>query len=270
MRLQDKVAVVTGGANGIGKATVRALAAEGAAVVIADFDRQRSAQLVEELGGAGKTVVYEFCDLTDSGSVKQMIEATIARFGRVDILANIAGGSGLSPFYKTPAGQAQKWTEDIPEAEWDNTIAINLTAPFYTLKHALPYMKKAGRGTIVNFSSVGADHGFADSSFAYAAYAAAKAGIIGFTHQLARELGPFGITANCVSPGAVTSERMQERWEKDPRWREESDRTLRDVVPLRRRASTDEVAACVVFLASADASYVSGITLDVNGGRYMR
>lgn len=270
MRLTGKVAIVTGGANGIGKASVRALAREGATVVIADIDRPRSTALVDELAAAGRTISYEYCDLTDTNSVKLMLGAVIARHGRIDVLVNCAGGSGMSAFYQTEEGRRQRWTEEIPEAEWENTFALNLTAPFYCVKHALPYMKNMGRGTIINFSSVGADLGHGDASFAYTAYAAAKAGITGFTHHLAKELGRFGITVNCVCPGAVTSERMAQRWEKDPAWREESDRRMRDLVPLGRRGTPEEVAAAVVFLASDDASYLSGVTLDVNGGMYMR
>lgn len=270
MKLANKVTIVTGGANGIGKATVRALAREGAAVVIADLDRVRSTALVNELAAAGQAVAAEFCDLTDSNSVRQLIESVIARHGRIDVLVNCAGGSGMSSYYKTKAGQQQRWTEEIPEAEWENTFALNLTAPFYCVKHALPFMKKAGQGTIINFSSVGADLGHSDSSFAYAAYAAAKAGVTGFTRHLAKELGRFGLTCNCVCPGAVNSERMLQRWETDPVWKEESDRRVKGEVPLQRRGTPEEVAAAVVFLASDDAAYLSGVTLDVNGGMYMR
>ncbi len=270
MKLKDRVAIVTGGASGLGRASVRALSVEGASVVIADIDRTRSEALAAELSDAGRAVIFQYCDLTDTKSVKRMIEATIARFGRLDILVNCAGGSGTSPFYQTEEGGRQRWTEEIPEREWENTLNLNLTAPFYCVKHALPHMKKAGRGTIINFSSVGADIGHGDASFAYAAYAAAKAGITGFTRQLARELGRFGITVNCVSPGSILSERMVRRLETNPEWKEQSERQIKDRVPLGRPGVPEEVAAAVAFLASDDAAYVSGITLDVNGAMYMR
>lgn len=270
MKLRDRVAIVTGGASGIGQASVRTLAAEGAVVMIGDIDRARSEALATELSAAGHTVVCQCCDLTDPEDVRRLIEATIAGFGRLDILVNCAGGSGTSPFYKTEEGSRQRWTEEIPEREWENTLALNLAAPFYCIKYALAYMKKAGKGTIINFSSVGADVGHNDSSFAYAAYAAAKAGITGLTRHLARELGPFGITVNCVCPGTILSERMARRFETDEVWRQLSEQHVKDQVPLRRLGAPDEVAAAVAFLASDDAAYISGVTLDVNGGMYMR
>jgi len=268
MRLADRVAIVTGGANGIGRATVRRLAEEGASVVAVDIDRPRLEGLAAELNALGRRVVPVYCDLTDAASVKEMVDLAMATFGRIDILANVAGGSGMTPFYKTEEGRKQKWTEEIRESEWDATVAFNMTAPFLCIKYTLPIMKKQGSGRIINFSSAGADIGHQDSSFAYAAYAAAKAGITGLTRQLAVEVGPFGITANCVCPGAVLSERMQARFDTD--WKDRKDEFAKQACPLRRMGSVDELAAAVAFLASDDASYVNGITLDVNGGRYMR
>ncbi|MHB1134981.1 MAG: SDR family NAD(P)-dependent oxidoreductase [Chloroflexota bacterium] len=270
MRLQDRVAIITGGANGIGRASVRLFAQEGAAVAIADLDRARAEELVAELAATGARVAYEHCDLTNSQSVKAMVEAVLARFGRIDVLVNCAGGSGLSAYYKTEEGRAQKWTEETPEHEWEATLALNLTAPFYCIKHALPHMKQQGRGTIVNFGSIGAFTGQPNASFGYAPYAAAKAGINGLTRQLAKELGPFGITVNCIAPGAVLSERMLARWQTDPHWKEEGDRRVQQQTPLRRRAAPEEVAAAVLFLATDEAAFITGATLDVNGGSYMR
>lgn len=267
MRLEGKTAIVTGGANGIGRATVKTFVREGARVAVADLDEPRMASLVEELGAA---VLPVRCDLTDSGSVKAMVATTLAAFGRLDILVNCAGGSGMSPFYKTDEGKALRWTEEIPEREWDASLDLNLKAVFLCCKHALPAMKQQGSGRIVNFSSIAHQVGRPDSTFAYAAYAAAKAGVTGLTRHLAAELGQFGITVNCVCPGSVLSERMVERYTNDPVWKETSERTLRQLTPLGRAGYVEELAAAVLYLASDEASYVTGVTLDVNGGRYMK
>jgi 3-oxoacyl-[acyl-carrier protein] reductase len=176
----------------------------------------------------------------------------------------------MTPFYRTEEGKALHWTEELPEQEWDANLALNLTAPFYCCKHVIPAMKRQGSGRIVNFSSIAQEAGRPDGTFAYAAYAAAKAGVTGLTRQLAVELGSFGIAVNCVCPGSVLSERMVERYTNDPVWKETSERHLRQTTPLGRAGTTDELAAAVLYLASDDSSYVTGVTLDVNGGRYMR
>lgn len=267
MKLDGKVAIVTGGANGIGRATSILFAREGARVAVADLDEARMRSLVDEFGSQ---VLPVRCDLTDEASIAAMVARTVGAFGRIDILVNCAGGSGMTPFYRSEEGKRQRWTEEIPTAEWDASLDLNLKAPFLCCKHVIPTMKRQGSGTIVNFSSIGHDIGRPDSTFAYAAYAAAKGGIIGLTHLLAAELGQFGITANCVSPGSTLSERMVERYQNDPVWKETSERALRQTTPLGRAGLPEEVAAAVLFLASAEASYVTGVTLDVNGGRYMR
>lgn len=270
MRLSDQVAIITGGANGIGRATTLALAREGAAVVIADIDTARSENLAAELRAQGHQCLPVYCDLTNPTSVRAMVEATVATFGRVDILVNCAGGSGMSPFYKTDEGKRLKWVEELPESEWDATLALNLTAPFLCAKYVAPIMKRQGGGKIVNFSSIAAEIGRRDSTYAYAAYAAAKAGVTGLTRHLANELGPFGITVNCVAPGSVLSERMAERYGSDPSWADPDGSITARTTPLGRKGLPEEIASTVVFLVSAEASFVTGVTLDVNGGRYMR
>ncbi|MHB1414838.1 MAG: SDR family NAD(P)-dependent oxidoreductase [Chloroflexota bacterium] len=267
MKFADKVAVVTGGANGIGRATVTLLASEGAKIAIADVDRAGMDGLVAELTGEGREVFAQYCDLSKPESVREMVEATVARFGRLDVLVNCAGGSGMTAYYATEEGKNQKWAEEIPEAEWDATLALNLTAVFLCCKYAIPHMKKQGGGKIVNFSSIGAEIGRADSSFAYAAYAAAKAGVGGLTRHLATELGPFNINVNAVCPGGVLTERMVVRFRTD--WAQNNEQVVLRSTPLRRRARPDEIAAAVAYLASEEASFITGVTLDINGGRYM-
>ncbi|MHB1006948.1 MAG: SDR family NAD(P)-dependent oxidoreductase [Chloroflexota bacterium] len=270
MKLSGRAAIVTGGANGIGRATVRLLAGEGASVAIADVDDSRMESLVAELPAAGGRVLPIHCDLTSPASVQATVEQAVAAFGRLDVLVNCAGGSGMSPFYKSAAGKAQFWSEDVPVAEWDNTLDLNLKAVFLGCKYAIPVMKKQGSGKIVNFSSIGADIGRSDGTFAYVAYAAAKAGVTGLTRHLATEVGPFGITVNCVCPGSVLSERMLARYAEDPAWKESVEKATKVTTPLQRSGLPEELAEAVLFLASDSASFVNGVTLDVNGGRYMR
>ncbi len=271
MKLEGRVALVTGGANGIGRASSLLLAAEGATVFVADLDDPRMRQLEEEVAaaGAGRAVAVR-CDLADEASIRQTIETAVAQTGRLDILVNCAGGSGMSPFYKSEAGKAQYWSEDVPLSEWQASIELNLTAVFIGCKYAIPQMKQQGGGAIVNFSSIGSDVGRADGTFAYVAYAAAKAGVCGLTRQLARELGQFGIRVNCVSPGSTLSERMRARYDSDPVWAETSQRQVKTITALQRLGEPAELAQAVLFLASDDSSYITGVTLDVNGGRYMR
>ncbi len=270
MSFAGKVALVAGGANGIGRATVRALAGVGASVAIADVDRPRLEELADSLAGQGHRALPIYCDLTDAASVRALVEATLEAFGRIDILVNCIGGSGQSPFYKTPEGLQQRWFEEIPEAEWEFTFKLNLTAPFLCCKYVVPIMKRQGDGRIINFSSIAGEVGRRDSTYAYAAYAAAKAGVTGFTRHLANELGPFGITVNCIAPGSVLNERMAARYASDPAWSDQEGRLTKQLVPLGRKAQPEEIAAAVVFLASDDARFITGVTLDVNGGKYMR
>ena len=285
---EGKVAIVTGGANGIGRATVKALASKGADVVVCDIDVPRLKSVVAEVGALGKRAIAENIDVTRWGQVEAMAKRVVDNLGRIDILATVAGGSGTSPTYMTreeetgryiysQEGLRQFWTEEITEEDWDATLDMNLKAVFLCCKAVIPWMKKQRSGAIVTFSSVGASVGMPHSGSAYAAYAAAKAGVTGLTRQLARELGPFGIRVNCVSPGGVASERMETRRQKFREMNEEGKAIGREVPPgalhpspLGRVSTPEEQARVVVFLASDDASYVNGVTLDVNGGTFMK
>jgi 3-oxoacyl-[acyl-carrier protein] reductase len=181
--------------------------------------------------------------------VRQAVDAIMARWGRVDVLVNNAGGFAVI-----------RRTEEIPEEEWDAILRLNLTSTFLCSKAVLPIMRRQGSGRIVNLSSV---VGRAGAVLVTSHYAAAKAGILGFTRHLAREVAAAGIAVNAVAPGTTATERFRAL-----RSAEET-RRLAESVPLRRIAEPDEIAACVLFLASDAARYITGATLDVNGGLLM-
>ena len=288
MRLEGKVAIVTGGANGIGRATVKALAREGADVVIFDIDEPRMAEAVKEVEAHGRRGVGEKVDITKWAEVSAAVERTVQAFGHIDILACVAGGSGTTPNYMRhlvdgryvypEKGLRQNWTEEIEEEDWDGTMDFNLKAVFLRCKAVIPHMKRQRKGAIITFSSIGEEAGSTTSAFAYAAYTAAKAGVTGLTHQLAKELGQFGIRTNCVCPGGVRNPRMMERvrqaQELAAQETDESRKPLGLQIgltnPLGRISEPEEQANAVLFLASDEANYINGVTLDVNGGMYMK
>ena len=253
MRFQDKVAVITGCANGIGRATARILAGEGAYLVAVDISAPDLAALAEEIEAAGGNVATMQVDVLDTQQVESMVDSIVTRFNRIDILVNAVGGSTIIP-------NSQAVVDDLTLEEWDKVIKFNLTGTFLCTKAAVQQMKKRGGGKIVNLSSI-AGHGLSDAS---SAYAAAKAGIMAFTKKVAREVGPYGITCNAIAPGLTLSDRILPLWER----KSEQDKQLAiEDIPLRRVAQPEDQAKVVAFLLSADADYVTGVTIDVNGGQ---
>ena len=254
MRFQDKVAVITGSANGIGRATARILAGEGAYLVAVDISEPDLAALAEEIEAAGGNVTTMQVDVLDTQQVESMVDSIVNRFGQIDILVNAVGGSTIIP-------NTEAIVDDLTLEEWDKVIQFNLRGTFLCTKAAVQQMKKQGGGKIVNFSSI-AGHGMSDAS---SAYAAAKGAIIAFTKKVAREAGPYGITCNAVAPGLTLSDRIGRLWEQ----RSEQEKQLAiEGIPLRRVAQPEDQAKVVAFLASADADYVTGVTIDVSGGQY--
>jgi 3-oxoacyl-[acyl-carrier protein] reductase len=259
-RLDGRVALVTGAAQGIGRATAEALAAAGAHLIVSDRQADKLRGVVSALEGQGYKVVSAPADVTDRTQVQDMTQQGLKAFGTVDILVNNAGGSGN-------IGVEQ--IEDVPEALWDEIVDANLKSAYLCCQAVVPHMKSRRRGSIINFSSMSAKGAFGPlgTSAARLPYAGAKAGIIGFTSQLAKDLGPFGIRVNAVMPGFILTQpdaRVAQRYEELPR--EEREGMVRPV-PLSRPGRPEEVAAVVLFLASEAASYVSGATIEVNGGR---
>ncbi|MGE0154223.1 MAG: SDR family NAD(P)-dependent oxidoreductase [Reyranellaceae bacterium] len=253
-RFDGKVAVVTAGAAGIGKASARLMAQEGATVVLVDKDAGSLAASVAELAAESDRVLGLPCDALDENSVDQAVAEIQARFGRIDILVNGVGGS-------TVIANPNRLTENLSFAEWRQLIDFNLSATFLFCHAVVPIMKSQRRGKIVNISSV-AGRGVGTNSSA--AYAAGKGGIIAFTKKLALETAPFGVTVNAIAPGMTISERMKDWWEQ----RSDAERQqFFRLIPLGRVFTVEEQARVVCFLAAADSDIVTGQTIDTSGGQ---
>jgi 3-oxoacyl-[acyl-carrier protein] reductase len=256
MRLEGRVAIVTGAAHGIGRAICVELAREGAAVWACDL---RAPEL-EGTRAAVDTVAPGACrtatvDVRDAAAVGAFVARVDAASGRIDALVNTAGGV---------AGQVMRPVEEVPDADWREIFAVNLDGAFHFTRAAAPAMKRAGRGAIVNISS-GAGRSY--SLTGIQAYASAKAGLIGFTRQTARELGRHGIRVNSVAPGFIRSNPATERqWDA---MGGDGQARLVESIALHRLGTPEEIARAVIFFVSDDAAFVTGQTISVDGGQWM-
>ncbi|CAH1690516.1 3-oxoacyl-(acyl-carrier-protein) reductase [Hyphomicrobiales bacterium] len=249
-----RVALVTGGAQGVGRAIARKLLEQGAEVVIADIQEEKAKEAAAEITADGGVALGLAADVASEESVRQLFATVDEQFGRLDILVNNAG---IAPRRMSEKDDVEGTALD----DWQRVIAINLTGVFLMCRAAVPLMKRGGWGRIVNIASrAGRTH----SPTTRAHYAASKAGLIGFSRALAGEVGAAGITVNCVSPARVVTPLTRNAGDV-------ADEDLRTIArtPVGRVGRPEDIAAAVAFLASDGAAFTSGAILDVTGGAYM-
>ncbi len=261
MRFTNKVALITAAANGIGRATAAIMVREGATVIAVDNNQGRLDEAVPALQRAGAQgegkgkgrAEGKLVDALDAAQVDKVVADVLRDHGRIDILVNAVGGS-------TVIANPQATTEQLAFADWQKLIAFNLDGTFLFTHAVIPAMKRQRSGKIVNLASI-AGRGLSENSSS--AYAAAKGGIIAFTRKLAHELGPDGINVNAIAPSVTLTERIRPHWDK----RSQASQAMEiERTPLRRVAEAVDQANVICFLASSDADFVTGITIDVTGG----
>lgn len=255
--LEKKVAIITGGIRGIGKAIALAFAEEGANVSVFDLDDESSslaAGLLREIDRFNGDCIYQKADVTNTQEVRGGVEKTLEVLGKIDILVNNAGGSIIAPVA----------LEDLAEQDWDRVVGVNLKGTYVCSHFVISHMKNQRSGKIINIAS-GAGRGV--SNLVPHPYACSKAGQVHFTRQLALESAPYGINVNCIAPGTVFTERVKKIFEE--RFDPEERRKKLDNIPLRRPGQPEEIAHLAVFLASNKSNYITGATIDINGGTVM-
>ena len=246
MRLLNLKCVVTGGASGIGAATVRRFAAEGAHICILDRDLSAAEALAAELGDSHLAMEL---DVRLEAGVEQVAEAVYDRWGQVDVLVNNAGS------------ELNKTYDETTVEEWDKVLDTDLKGPWLLCKHFVPRMVERGSGSVINISSLNGLVGFPLST----AYGSAKGGLVVFTRDMAIELATSGVRINCVCPGVIETP-MMERWTDLMPDKEEAKAMLRGVMPIGWMGTSEEVAAAILFFASEDSSLCQGAVLSVDGG----
>jgi len=253
MRFENRVALITAAGSGIGKATAEIIGGEGGIVVGVDSDEGRLKTALDAIKSSGGRAEGRRADALEAAQVDDVVAGVVRDFGRIDILVNAVGGSTIIP---RPAASV----DELTLAEWQKLITFNLDGTFLFCHAVAPHMKRQRSGKIVNISSV-AGRGISPTSSS--AYAAAKGGIIAFTKKLAHELGPHGVTVNAIAPSMTLTERIRPHW--DRRTPEQQAQEIART-PLRRVAEARDQARVICFLASSDADFVTGVTIDVTGG----
>jgi 3-oxoacyl-[acyl-carrier protein] reductase len=252
LRADGAVALITGGASGIGKGVAEVFGEAGWRLILADVDVSAGELTAAELRGRGYEVELVPCDVADESQVAATVQAAAERWQRIDFLLNNAGIVGR-----------QTTIETLEPEELDRVLAIDLKSVFYMCKHVIPRMRERGGGSILNVASVTAETG----SAYYTAYGAAKAGVIALTRGLARQIGRFNIRINCLSPGSITGTGlMQEHYDRHPEARAREKLGLLQKIPLGRLGTPRDVALFALFLASPLAAHVHGAVLNLDGG----
>lgn len=250
--MAGRVAIVTGGGHGIGRAYCEALASEGAHVVVADVDEVAARAVAAAVAGSGDGSLALATDVADEASTRDMAERTLQRFGRIDVLVNNAAVFTAIPI-------SRGGIEEIGVEEWDRVMAVNLRGVFLASRAVLPAMKRQRSGKIVNISSGTVFNGSAGRIH----YVASKGGVVAFTRTLAREVGPFGITVNAIAPGATETEGVDD----EDRQRLAARAQVR---ALSRVETPADLVGTLLYLASGDSDFMTGQTLVVDGGAVMR
>lgn len=254
MLLKDQVAIITGGAKGMGEATAKMFAAEGAKVVIADLDKIGADALVEAITAKGGTArTYNKVDVTNKEDLQQTVDSTIKDFGQIDILVNCAGGT---------FGGGNGNSDNLNMDDWEKTMQLNLNGTLNPILAVLPQMKKRNFGRIINFSSMGAF----DAYTVVLHYHAAKGAVESLTHNLAFELAPKGINVNVISPGPIMTPFWEELLPAGNERTQFFDQLSAKEVPMQRMGTADDIAGVCLFLSSKLSNFVTGQKIYVGGG----
>jgi len=253
VRLREKVAIVTGGGNGIGRAYCLGLAKEGARVAVADIDKKAADAVAEAIRSSGGEALSIDADISVQANVQAMADKTAAAFGGIDILVNNA-----AIFSRPAVSRAPFW--EISMKEWDRVMQVNIKGPWLCCCAVLPYLRKRGKGKIINQSSVAFHLGLAN----YAHYVASRAAIVGLTRSMARELGPYHINVNSIAPGSTLAEDNPSEARIQNLERASANRSI------KRIEYPEDLVGALIFLASKDSDFITGQTFVIDGGAFMQ
>ncbi len=247
-RIEGKVAVITGAASGMGRATALRFAKEGAAIVLTDLNASGGEEAVAECAAAGARAVFQRIDVTSEADIKGAVARAVREFGRLDIMFNNAGVAGaMGPI------------ENVSTEDWDRTFAVLLRAVYFGMKYSIPEMRKAGGGSIISTASVAGLRGVGG----IAAYSAAKAAVVNLTQSVAIEVGHDRIRVNCICPGGVNTPLVHRG---TPGGYEEAEKRMARMQPIPRAGQPQDIAAMALFLASDEADWITGTAMVVDGG----